>query len=224
MLSQLSPPITVLPRRRLAPVKKEGSKVDKKSYFGISYHKRLNRWVSNREPLGRTFDTAKEAHTALVKKRPSVRSRKAKSRPKLSASNLAERARLLMKWGETGARLWLPPDLMASFQHAKLSRRMFEADPALEMLSLHCKYEPWKAALLQSWRELGSPQHRTEDVAARAKMMQSVALKAAARVAHRLSPVSSAWPSNANRFRRREQGPSITLRNLGVASALYIYI
>jgi hypothetical protein len=220
VLSKLSPPITVLPRRRLAPVRKKGAneKVDKRSYFGVSYHKRLKRWVGNQAPLGGTFDTAKEAHQALVKKRPSARSRKANARQKVSVAQLIERTKQLMTWGEKGTRLWLPPDLMASFRHAKLSRKMFQAEPALEMLSLHCKYEPWKAALLESWRELGSPQHETEDVAERAKMIQSVSLKAATRIAS--SPVSPTWLHNANRFRHREQGPTITLRNLGVASPL----
>jgi hypothetical protein len=215
----LKPPVTELPRRESTQVEARSAGKSAKGYFGISYHKGSQRWVGNREPLGATYPTAKLAYQALLKKKPSARSGVAKKRAKISVVELVDRTRKLVRWGEKGPEPYLPPDVLSSVKHARLSSKMYQAEPGLEMLSLHLKYEPWKDALLASWKALGSRKPAPDaTVTQRAELMLTVAKKAAERIAS--SPVAPAWPRNANRFRHREQGPSITLRNLGVVGAL----
>jgi hypothetical protein len=186
----------------------------KKPYFGVSFHKTLKRWVGNRESIG-THATAEEAHRALTRKRPAAKNKRARTRAKVQLKQLALRAKKFMQWAETGKTQFLPPDLMAASRHAITSGPMFKAERALEMLSLHLKYEPWKHALLESWKQLGRPTPAPDaTLTQRAEVVLSVAKKAATVVAK--SPVQPEWPANANRMRHREQGPTITLRNLGI--------
>ena len=93
VLSKLKPPVTVLPKKDVTPVE---SKSAAKAYYGVSYHKGLQRWVGNSESLGGTFPTARLCHLALVKKKPSARSCEAKTRAKVAVSDLAERTKNLM--------------------------------------------------------------------------------------------------------------------------------
>ena len=154
VLSKLKPPVTELPRRSTTSTAVQSKA--KKAYYGISYHKRLKKWVGNTVALGATFDTPEAAYKALLQKKPAAKACRAYRRPKISAAELVDRSKKLSQWGEMGPHLYLPPDLLASIKHAKLSRKMFQAEVGLEMLSLHLKYEPWKEALLQSWVALGS--------------------------------------------------------------------
>jgi len=46
----------------------------------------------------------------------------------------------------------LPGDLEAAIRHQTTSAKMFADEAGLELISVQGKYEPWKAALLQAWR------------------------------------------------------------------------
>lgn len=48
----------------------------------------------------------------------------------------------------------MPGDMEASIRHTSISANMFKHEPGTEMLSILGKYEPWKDALWEGWRQL----------------------------------------------------------------------
>ena len=206
----------------LKPMKRRGAvpkQPTKGAKYGISFHKGIGRWVGNQVALGQTYATKEKAHQALVRLRPAAKTSTPLKRQAVSVSDLMDRTQKLVRWGEKGN--WLPPDLIATRDHAVKSQTMFEFEPSLEPLSLHLKYGPWKDALLKSFQDTAEAKSglavKSKSKSCRARFLKKVALSAAKVISRH--PVSPEWPKNANRFRHREQGPSMCLRNLGLVSA-----
>ena len=199
----------------LKPMKKVVSKSKSKvGYYGISYHKQKQGFVGNQVALGAVFPDAESAFQQLcsVLKRPASALPTAQKRLVLPQL-LLTRVKTLISFGEPD---WLPPDVLSSFEHCKISQSMCKSEPALELMSFGLKYGPWKLALFRSWQKLPKKQasKSTDSVEKRASTVMAVAEGAARIMAQ--SPASRAWPCHANRFRFREQGPTILLRNLGL--------
>ena len=190
----------------------------KQHYYGISYHKGNKRYVGNAVALGQTFETAKEAFMQLCQvlcvkenKMPSPNSRL------MAPLKLLRRLKCLITWGESKTgRQWFPADLEATYQHCSRpqTKAMYNAEPALERMSLSLKYQPWKDALCEAWQLLKRPKTKLLSLPQRAKVVAQVLVKTAELVSNR--PVSKTWPLNCNRSRHREQGPTIFLRNVGI--------
>ena len=197
--------------------KRRNGKGDYLTYYGISYHKGIKKYVGHTISLGQTYTKPKDAFQKLcaVLKTP----RKKMPRPyrrKLSPTKLLQRLKCLIKWGESGQQKWLPDDLMSTYVHCSKSQQMYNDEPALECSSLSMKYLPWKDALYAAWKQeksnFPSPKKRT--FADRAQLVKQVMVHAARTIA--IKPVPNAWPLNCNRSRHREQGPVIFLRNMGI--------
>lgn len=190
----------------------------KQHYYGISYHKVIKRYVGNACPLGRTFETAKEAFMQLCKvlglpatKMPGPNHRF------MAPQKMLFRIRRLIKWGESHAdQQWLPADLEATYQHCSRpqTKAMYNAEPSLECASLSLKYLPWKDALVEAWQLMKRPKTKSLSLSQRAKVVAQVLKKTAELIAK--APVEKSWPLNCNRSRHREQGPAIFLKTLGI--------
>ena len=211
--------VKTLPLKRSRAVPKQPTTSSKDAKYGISFHKGIGRWVGNQVSLGQTYATSEEAHQALLRLRPAAKTSTPLKRQAVSVSDLMDRTQKLVRWGEKGN--WLPPDLIATRDHAVKSQTMFEFEPSLEPLSLHLKYGPWKDALLKSFQDTAEAKSglavKSKSKSCRARFLKKVALSAAKVISRR--PVSPEWPKNANRFRHREQGPAVCLQNLGLVSA-----
>lgn len=195
--------------------------------YGVSYHRRLKRWVGNQCPLGATYKTAAEAHAALCKvlKRPAAALPRGQKR-QLTPVNTLQRLQCLQLYGEGGTAKYLPADLTAAYRHMSISADMFEDDPSLLGVSLSLKYGPWKDALFSAWKERkklrsGNAKRQVPlkklPLPDRADELQKIISAAALLISKK--PVELHWPRNANRFRHREQGPTKTLLNLGIVNA-----
>ena len=214
-------------RPRSLPLRFNGSRraqrPGKEAYWGVSYHKGIKRWVGNSCSLGKTFSTPQAAAKALaglkktrVKKLPA-----AQKRQQFRTTELLDRARKLIQWGEqSGPEVWIPADLQTTKLHASKSRLMFDSEPGLHALSLHMKYGPWKSTLLEVWQshkqQFAKP-YSEVPLDRRAERLIMVASETAKLISKH--KVASEWPQYCNRSRHREQGPSIILRNLGVVKA-----
>ena len=214
-------------RPRSLPLRSSGSRAQrpgKEAYWGVSYHRGIKRWVGNNRSLGKTYSTPLAAARALSSlEQTSLRSLpEPQKRQKFRTTELLDRARKLIQWGEqSGPELWIPADLETTKLHSSRSRLMFDSEPGLHALSLHMKYGPWKDMLLQVWhshKQQFSKPYSEEPLNRRAERLILVASKTATWISkHR---VASEWPQYCNRSRHREQGPSVVLRNLGVVITL----
>ena len=198
-------------------------KPGKEAYWGVSYHKNNKRWVGNNRSLGKTFKTPLAAARALaaLEQTPVTSLPAAQKRQQFRTTELLDRARKLIQWGEkSGLELWIPADLETTKLHASKSRLMFDSEPGLRALSLHMKYGPWKGMLLEVWQshkqQFARP-YSEVPLDRRAERLIQVASETAKWISKH--KVASEWPQYCNRFRHREQGPSIVLRNLGVVKA-----
>jgi len=113
----------------------------KRSMFsGVSYHRVIRKFVVNDVPGMGTYTTAHQAawgHASeLGMETPEKR--------KPVAQEMIRRVILLQRVYLPKHGKWkLFADLRAAFKHAKMSKAMFAAEPASEMISIQLKYGPW---------------------------------------------------------------------------------
>jgi hypothetical protein len=194
----------------------------RKGLFGVSFHKGVGGWVGNKVKLGRVYKNQEDAHKRLCQ----ILRKKSANLPKgyqrtVPPRLILERVLKLQQYGSDDR--YLPPDLLCAFQHhTNTSKDMFADEPGLAMLSHTLKYDPWKTALHQCWRQAvrqrkGKMPSRERPLPDRAAFVAGVALETCKSI--RLAPVKAEWPANANRFRDREQGPAMAMKNLGFVPA-----
>ena len=70
--------------------------------------------------------------------------------------------------------VFIPPDLEAAVQHQTVSKAMYNAEAAYEILSVQGKYGPWKHALFKAWTANGRPSSRGLPPQARADNVVAV--------------------------------------------------
>ena len=203
-----------------APSRKKKTKQqkgDNLTYYGISYHKGINKYVGNAISLGQTYTKPKDAFMKLctLLKTPE-KNMPVPNKRKLPPSKLLHRLKCLIEWGESSQQKWLPADLEATYTHCITSKQMYRDEPALERASLSMKYLPWKDALYAAWQAEKSnfPNPKKRNFNDRTQLVTKVLQTAARSIAAK--PVPNTWPQNCNRSRHREQGPVIFLRNLGI--------
>ena len=116
-------------------------------------------------------------------------------------------------------------DLCSALRHATESKMMFTSEPALEMISIQLKYDPWRVALLSSWKH-----HRSAfklsgslDIASlNDPDLHTCATRLHAVFAHTVqamakTQVPQCWSSNCSRAVGRHSAPQVVLHHLGVS-------
>ena len=123
-----------------------------------------------------------------------------------------------------GSTQYLPPDLQSSYELFPKMQPMINDEPGLAGVFLSVKYAPWKEALYKAWVSI-QPKYKfkgklfKQPMETQARLTLQVLRETAREISR--NPVPATWPSNANRYRNREQGPATTMRNLGVVGLLY---
>ena len=168
--------------------------------------------------LGASFNTAQEAAVARATalKLSTVPTRRA------TAQDLIKRMTLLRQvYMPRQGHIALPPDMRSAFRHVRKSMVMFSAEPALDMISIQLKCEPWRQALLACWRQEGKPGGVLDvagledpDLHARASRLHAVLTRTIWHMSK--TQVAEAWSSNCSRTVGRHSSPQMVLHHLGL--------
>ena len=193
------------------------------AFAGVSYHKQSRRfWVYDVAGLG-MHRTAQQAAQA----RSSALGMDKLKKKRTSAQEMIDRLNLLQKVYLPKCGQWkMFADLHSAFKHVKTSQAMFAAEPAFEMISIQLKYDPWRNALLDAWRQRGKPaaecvpdlrsafSFEDKGLHARASRLHSV-LMLTIKIMFK-TKVAEAWPANCSRFVGRHSAPEVVLHHLGL--------
>ena len=191
------------------------------AFQGVSYHRQLRRYVLNSMAAGKTYATGRQAAAA----RASILGSATVVLKKPSAVAISRRLRFIRKvYMPALGKQWLFADLSSALKHATESRMMFAAEPGLEMLSIQLKYEPWRVALLSSWKQMRSafPLAGSLDVTSvndpvlheRATRVHALLVRTVQTVAK--TKIPECWGSNCSRIVGRHSAPQMVLHHLGV--------
>ena len=98
---------------------------------------------------------------------------------------------------------------------------MFNAEPPLDVVSIHLNYEPWRQALLACWKEEGQPGGIIDvvgltdpDLCARASRLRAVLTRTIQYMSK--TQVAKACSSNCSCTVGRHSSPQIVLHHLGL--------
>ena len=201
-------------------------------FGGIYQHTSTGKWYAQKKfKLKKGFDNFQEVKKAVqkcIKKHPSKKMKRVVSHAKVKTSQLLHRVQCLVKWSEPKVkrkkmkrRWWFPPDMVASQIHAKRSKGMYKAEPALHCTSLGLKFGPWKDELLRQWgKEKVKLLWSKLSLKSRVQRLKRVLCATARGMGKK--PVLRAWPRNANRFRDREMGPRPMYTGLGYNNSIAV--
>ena len=188
------------------------------AFKGVSFHRQKQMFVVNDVSVGACFNTDKEAAVARATalKLSTVPTQRA------TAQDLIKRMTLLQQvYMPRQGNLALPADLRSAFTHVRKSMVMFSAEPALEVVSIQLKYEPWRQALLACWKEEGKPGGildvaglKDPDLRARALRLRAVLTRTIQYMSK--TQVAEVWSSNCSRTVGRHSSPQMVLRHLGL--------
>ena len=188
------------------------------AFKGVSFHKQSRKYFVNDVSVGASFNTDKEAAVA----RANALNLQTVPTRRVTVQDLIKRMTLLRQvYMPRQGKYALPADLGSAFRHVWKSMVMFSAEPALEMISIQLKYEPWRQALLACWREVGKPGGALDvaglkdpDLHARASRLHAV-LTPTIRYMSK-TQVVEVWSSNCSRTVGRHSSPQMVLHHLGL--------
>ena len=168
--------------------------------------------------VGASFNTDKEAAVARAT------ALKLSTVPTLraTAKEIIKRTTLLRQvYMPRRGRPAYPADLRSAFTHVRKSMVMYNAEPALEAVSIQLKYEPWRQALLACWTEEGKPGGILDvagltdsDLCARASRLRAVPTHTIQYMSK--TQAAEVWSSNRSCTVGRHSSPQMVLRHLGL--------